>query len=290
MRISDSPYSGYFFALLAATCWSLIGIFSRIPIASGITPLEVAFWRALSGGLCFLAHGLASGAWRVGLWDALAFIVFGVCNLGIFFIAYSIAIERSGAALGAVLLYTAPMWVVIFAHIFFKEQLTPCKIAALLGASAGVSLLSLSGGGMPGGGDLWGVICGLAAGFLYAMHFLFGKIYFPRVSPITIYMYGLLAGSAAMLPLVDFAPARGPADWAALCGLGLICTYTGYQFYCAGMKRLEAGRMAVICNLEPVLAIILAMLLWDERFSALGGLGMILVLGGVLLVMLDKKK
>lgn len=290
MRISDSPYSGYFFALLAATCWSLIGIFSRVPIASGITPLEVAFWRALSGGLCFLTHGLISGAWRASPRDALVFILFGVCNLGIFFIVYGIAIERGGAALGAVLLYTAPMWVVIFARIFFREQLTPFKIAALLGASAGVSLLSLSGGGLPDGGDIWGVVCGLLAGFLYGLHFLFGKIYFQRVSPITIYMYGLLAGSLAMLPVVEFAPARGPGDWAALCGLGLICTYTGYQFYCAGLKRLEAGRMAVICNLEPVLAIVLAMLLWDERFSALGGFGIILVLGGVVLVMLDKKK
>ena len=262
----------------------------RVPIANGISPLEVAFWRALSGGLCFLAHGLVSGAWRVGFKDALVFILFGISNLGIFFIVYSLAIERGGAALGAVRLYTAPMWVVVFARIFFKEQLTPFKITALLGASAGVSRLSLSGGGLPEGGDRWGIVCGLLAGFLYGVHFLFGKIYLQRVSPIAIYLYSLLAGSLAMLPIVDFTPARSPADWGALCGLGFICTYTAYQFYCAGLKRLEAGRMALVCNLEPVLAIVLAMLLWDERFSALGGLGIMLVLGGVCLVMLDKKK
>ena len=288
MSFSESARAGYIFAFLAATCWSLLGIFSRLPISNGITPLEIAFWRALVGALLFIVHGVATGRHRVRPADALVMGAFGVVCVGLFFPICSLAIQKGGAAQASILLYTAPFWVVITASLFFKERLTIFKAASLLLASAGVALLCLSGGGLPQDSDIAGVLFGLASGLLYCCHFLFGKIYLKRFSAVTIYMYSLSAGVLTMLPLVEFRPKTGP-DWAAMIGLGAVCTYLAYINYCAGLRRLDAGKMAILCNLEPVLATIMAVLVWDEMFSLLGWVGASLVLGAMFLVILDRQ-
>ncbi len=57
---------GYLYVLAAAVLWSLIGPFSKICMEEGLAPLEVAFWRALLGGICFLPKR-ASAAGRASL-------------------------------------------------------------------------------------------------------------------------------------------------------------------------------------------------------------------------------
>ena len=111
-----------------------------------------------------------------------------------------------------------------------------------------------------------------------------------RFPAITIYCYCLSVGALVMLPLVEFAPGKSWADWGAMLGLGVICTYAAYMNYCAGLRRLDAGKMAVLCNLEPVLATIMAMLIWNEMFSLTGWIGAAMVLGAIFLILLDNKE
>ena len=56
--------SGYLYALSAAALWSLLGPLSRFCFAHGMEPLEVAFWRAGLGGLCFGVHAARCGEVR----------------------------------------------------------------------------------------------------------------------------------------------------------------------------------------------------------------------------------
>ncbi|MDR2891888.1 MAG: EamA family transporter [Deltaproteobacteria bacterium] len=289
MPSSESTRAGYMFVLLAAIIWSSIGILSRLPISHGITPLEIGFWRAAIGGTLFIIHALATAQHRIKPADALRMTLFGLACVGLFFPIYALSVQKGGAAQAAVLLYTAPFWVVVAARIFFKESLTIAKLAALVIAAAGVALLCLSGGGIPQDSDIEGVLYGLASGLLFSGHFLFSKVNLERFSAVTIYMYGLCTGALFMLPLVDFQP-KGTDDWVCLFGIGAICTYLGYVIYCAGLRRLDAGKTAILCNLEPVLATIMAVLIWDEMFSLLGWLGASMVLVAVFLVILDKQK
>ena len=290
MIFSDSAKTGYFFAFMAAACWSLLGIFSRVPIGNGVSALEVAFWRAAFGAVVFVAHGLMHGCYKVRLQEALVLCAFGTIGVGFFFTVIQLSIETGGAALASIMLYTAPFWVVLFARLLFKERITVFKALALAVAVGGVALLCLSGGGLPDNSDMRGVFWGILSGLLYSMHFLFGKVYLKRFSAITIYMYCLSVGALVMLPLVDFAPGKSWADWGAMLGLGVICTYAAYMNYCAGLRRLDAGKMAVLCNLEPVLATIMAMLIWDEMFSLAGWIGAAMVLGAIFLILLDNKE
>ena len=51
MAKDSKQMTGYLYVLAAAVLWSLIGPFSKICMEEGLAPLEVAFWRALLGGI-----------------------------------------------------------------------------------------------------------------------------------------------------------------------------------------------------------------------------------------------
>lgn len=294
MPTSDSReiiLSGYGFALLAAALWGLLGSISRVCLADGVAPLEVAFWRALIGGLCFVLHGFLRGEWKVPWRHGVIFCLFGVVGVGFFFSVYQIAVQESGAALAVVLLYTSPVWVAIFSRLIFREVLSGRKLVALAVALCGTTLVCLSGGSLGQAPSLWGILCGLLAGLFYAMHYPFYTWWQSRYSTSTLYTYMLLAGAAFLLPFLPTSPfaAKSLSSWSSLVSLGVLCTYGAYLAYGAALRRLSPVRTAIMCNLEPVIGTLLAWAWWGELFTVSGWLGGGLVLFSVLLLSTENK-
>ncbi len=283
-------YLGFVYVFLAATMWGLLGPVSLFSLKAGFDPLEVAFWRAFFGATLFIAHALFTRSFRVSrARDGVSFLIFGIVGVGGFFAAYQGAVQKSGAALASVLLYTAPAWVAVFSRIFFKEELSWVKVIAIAMSLAGAAGISLSGGGVPGEVNWLGVFLGMLSGLLYSTHYIFSKHYLARYSTVTLYGFILLFGALALLPFVPFKE-KTLVDFIPLGVLGLVCTYGAYLAYCEGVKRLALTRAAVLATLEPVMATIFAWWWWQEEFSLLGWIGTALIIGAVLFMVLDRKK
>lgn len=280
--------SGYGYALLAAGLWGLLGPVSRLCLSGGTDPLEVAFWRALIGGLCFAAHGAFRRELSVRPVHGAYFCLFGVLGVSLFFGAYQVAVRESGAALAVVLLYTAPVWVALFSRALFGERLTRRKLTALAVALGGTALVCLSGGSAGGAPSTAGIACGLAAGFFYATHYPFYTWWQNRYSTATLYTFMLLAGALALAPFVSFAP-HSALTWAGFVFLGLFCTYGAYLAYGAGLRRISPVRAAVVSNLEPVIGTLLAWAWWHENFSPSGWVGGVLVLAAVFILTAERR-
>lgn len=277
-------YSGYFFVFLAATLWALLGPFSRIAMQYGLSSLEIAFWRAFFGGLFFVVHGLAGGHYKIPPRVAGVFSLFGIIGVAVLFAVYTFAVQYSGAAMASVLLYTAPAWVAIFSRIFFKEGLSLFKLVSIGMAFTGIVLICL--GGLQGSLSFVGIACGLLSGLFYSFHYIFGTIYLKNYSTISLYMFCMPVGAALLFPLVDFAP-KNLEVWLVLAGMGLFSTYCAYSAYCEGLKRISPTRVAVLANLEPMLAALFAYMLFGEMFTASGWAGSILILGAVFIVVFE---
>jgi len=276
---------GYLFAALAALFWAFLGPLGRICMADGLSPQETAFWRAIFGGFFFWLHAAPKGLFRVPARTALIFAAFGFVGVSGFFSSYFLAVDKAGAALAAVLLYTAPAWVALLSRLFLRESFTVPKLLALTLALAGAALACLSGGGLPQGASSIGIAAGLTAGFCYSLHYIFGAYYLKRYSPFTLYCWCLPAGALLLLPFISFNP-KTPTTWATLVLLGFLCTYAAYWSYCEGLKRLPPTVVAVVATLEPLLAALVAWWWWKELFSLKGWAGAGLILGAVLLVAL----
>jgi len=287
-RQQTSILSGQAWILLAAFLWSLIGVFSKICLEAGLNPLEIAFWRAALGALCFLIYAFIRKALSIALSHALAFLIFGIWGIGIFFASLQFSIQYSGAATAMMLLYTAPVWVALFSRLFFGEQISRHKICAIGAALAGTALISLSGGSLPGQSSWLGIACGLASGLCYATHYPFYRWWQNRYSTAAIYSLMLAGGALALLCCVPVRFSHAPQIWFWLAMLGVTTTFLAYTAYGQGLKRISLVRAAVTCQLEPVLGTLWVWLFWAENFSLTGWLGSGLVLGAVLWLSRDK--
>ena len=281
---------GYLLIFAAAALWGLIGPFAKLAFQEGVTPLEVAFWRAVLAWLCFGPQAIWQRQVRVAASDLPALGLFGLTGVFLFYGSYQLAVQKGGAALASVLLYTAPAWVAVMAGLFFKERMTRIKTAALVLTLIGVALVSLgSGGGLSStSGQMAGaVFYGLVAGFTYSLYYIFGKHFGAKYAAATVFLYILPIGAVCLLPWLDFTPKSGTAWW-AMAWVALLSTYGAYHCYYAGLKHLEAGRAAIAATLEPVVAALVAFFWWGEFFSPAGYIGSGLIIAAVILMVTDR--
>ncbi len=274
---------GYLLVLSAASLWGLLGVVSKLAFEQGVSPLEVAFWRAALGAVLFGTHAFLIQKTHVQRKDLPAVAGFGLVGISLFYGAYQLAIQSGGAALAAVLLYTAPAIVALLAWLFLREPMDAYKLGAVALTLLGVAGVSLQGDGVnvTPAAVFWGLLSGLT----YATYYLFGKLYLHKYTTPTVFLYALPVGALGLLPFVDFAP-KNPEAWGAIFFLTVVSTFFAVTLYFAGLRRLQATQAAVVATVEPVVAGFAAWLWWGERFSLLGYLGAGLVLAGVLLMVL----
>lgn len=276
---------GYVFILTAAFCWGFIGIFSSIAFRQGLEPLEVAFWRALFAWLCFGTQAIVSKETHLARKDIPLLAVFGVLGVFLFYAAYQYAVKTGGAALAAVLLYTAPAWVVVCSFFIYRERLGIGKITAVILVIAGVFLVSQGDNGAGRGTASVGtvaIIAGLVSGFCYSLYYTIGKYFSARYTSANLFLYVLPVGMLCMLPFVDFVPKNSTA-WIALISVSLISTYAANYCYYLGVKYLEAGKASIAATIEPVVATVAAYFILGEAFSAAFYLGAAIIIAAVLI-------
>lgn len=274
---------GYLFVAIAAALWGLLGPVTRVALQDGAGAVEVAFWRALLAAGLFAVHAAAIRKVKLERRDIPAVAAFGVVGVAGLMASYSRAVEAGGAALAAILLYTAPVWVALLSALFLGERMTRRKLLALAVAMLGVAGIALSGGSAGLRLTPAALGWGLTSAFAYALYYLFGKRYFERYATATLFLYALPIGALAMLPLAEFHH-KTPGAWAAIAFVGVVPTYLAYIFYSAGLRRVEATRAATVATVEPVVAALAAFLMWGERLSPAGYAFAAVVLVGVLLM------
>lgn len=288
--------AGAAFVLLAASLWAMIGPLSRLALREGTTPMEIAFWRSVIAAAAFAAHvAVSRGARRrsasahahrqparVATRDLPGIAAFGLVAIAALYAFIPLAVAAGGATLAAVLLYTAPAWVALFAWLWLGERMTGTKVLALALTLAGIGGIAFAGGAelRPSPAALgWG----LAAGLSYASLYLFGKRYFARYAAPVVFLHALPVAALALAPLTRFGDPTAIA-WVALIVLGLASTYAPYLAYSAGLARLDASRAATIATAEPVVAALLSFVFWNERLPFAGYAAAVLVLAGVALM------
>lgn len=287
-----STLAGYGFVLWASLSFALIGPISRFPLSEGVSSTECAFWRAFLGGIFFAFHGFMRGAWQVTGKQRLVFSLFGIPGVGLYFFLYTFAIDAAGAAATSVLNNTAPIWVAVWAYLFFNEAMTASKITSILLVMAGAALITVTGGGLGEGGSMAGLAAAAASGFIFSLHSLMAKKYLSAtITPVSLYMHIMPIGALCLFPFVDFMPDKSLEVWLSLLAIGFFCNSLAYMSLCFALERLQATRVSVLeTATEPLLSTLFAFIWWGEIFTGTGWLGVALVLVAVLMIVSGKEK
>jgi drug/metabolite transporter, DME family len=274
--------AGYLYVLAAAGLWALITPGTRYLLEIGVGPLEIATWRCLMAWALFGVHlAVARESLRIRVSDLPAIIGLGLIGVAGLYVTLPLAVAAGGAALASILLYTAPAWVALLSWPLLRERITGTQAVALALTLGGVAAFAAGRGGGIGGGA-WAIAWGLTAGICYASLYLFGTVLFRRYTPSVVFFWALPVAAIVLLPGATFVE-KDALAWIVLGTLGVLSTYGAYLVYGAGLKRLGATRASITATLEPVLAGLLAFLLWNERFAAVGYLGGAAIIGAVVL-------
>jgi DME family drug/metabolite transporter len=281
----------------AASMWGTLGFFAKILYAQGVSFESLVAVRASVGWLAVIGFLLATQgtrSLRVSGRDLTFLLPLGLIGIGAFYLFYFYTVRESTVGTAAILLYSAPAFVVILARLFLREPLNAAKVFALLSTVGGIFLIA--GAYDPANLEVSPkiLLTGLLSGLTYGLYAIFGRPLAGHLSPAVILSYALAFGSAllfaAAIPTLDTLAGLPAVSYALLLMLSVVHTALAFALYTFGIRHLGAGRAAIVATIEPVVAGILGVTLLNEELSVLKVLGALLVLAGAALAQVRPRK
>lgn len=268
--------------IAGAFCWGSLGLLGATLNQAGFDGNEVAALRIVIAALVLLAAlPLFIPALKTLQPRKLPMLavqsLIGMLGMSL---CYFAAVAQIGASLAVALLYTAPVWSLIFARILLGESITPKSAALTVIAAAGVGL-TMTGGGSVG---FSGIVLGLGSGICYALYGVLGKRAMQGNPPMLVF-FTSIAFSALVLLLMPhthsaFAklPQQNAAAWLSALALACVGTIAAYALFVKGLQKMPAAKASVFTVFEPLTAVVLAALFLNEKLNGWQYLGTALIL------------
>ena len=279
----------WFLLVALSVLWGGSFFFVGVAVAE-VPPLTLVTLRvAIAAAMLWAALPLLGTAPPRGAraWGAIA--VMGLINNVIPFTLIVWAQQTLPSGLAAILNATTPLWTVLVAHAFTREEkASPGKLAGVLFGFAGVA--AMMGADILGGAAAAGAATAamLAATFSYACAGVFGRRFRAiGVAPIQAALGQVSASSIIMLPLalaIDRPwglPVPSAAAVAAVLGLAALSTALAYVLYFRILALAGAVNLVLVTFLIPISAILLGTLLLHEALEPRHLLGMALIGAGL---------
>jgi drug/metabolite transporter (DMT)-like permease len=278
--------------------WGSIYLLNRLLITH-VTPL-------LAGGVRFLTAGVALGL--------LVLVVSGPRGLrmsrpqllttmlsGLLLPAWgnglvAVAQTQIPSGLAALLLAVVPLYIAVLRTIF-GDRPSPATLLGVLVGLVGLGVLVLAGPGSGGtaGSAWWGPWLVVLAGLGWASGtYATTRLPVPA-NPFALATVQMVTGGLIMVAVglatggrVAFGalPAATWWVWAA----AAVATLGGFSAYAIALRGLPVSTVATYAYVNPVIAVLLGVLLVDERFTALQGVGGAIVLVAVVLVVRAERR
>lgn len=274
----------------AGICWGLIGLFSQNLAALGLTAVQITVVRCVLATvfLAFYLLAFRRSAFCISIRHIWMFIGTGVLSIAFFNVCYFACIQFCGLSFAAILLYTAPCFVVLLSAVLFKERLTRQKVIALCVAFVGCLLVVGIGTGSSTL-SVVGIAFGLGSGIGYALYSLFARVALKNYRPVTVMFYTFLCASIALVPfaqvqaIIELGTSMPFAGW-LMVGLALVSTVVPFACYTVGLAHMETGRASIMAFVEPMVALIIGVGVFHDVLTVLNGVGIVLIISAVALL------
>jgi DME family drug/metabolite transporter len=276
-REGGSKFSPLLFVLGAALLWSTGGLFIKWVKLSG---LELSFGRSLLAAITVAIFTRREG-FGLNLVTALASLLYAALLL-----LFVLATKETTAANAIFLQYTAPVYLLVFEPLFYKEKFRSRDLIVVIFCVLGMSLFFV---GKLRPQDVTGNLLALGSGFCFACYFLLLRHTKARaVNRASSVIYGnlllvIIAAPAALKVL----PHISKFDAAGIVYLGVVQIGVAYTLFTLAMARgvrsLDAG---IVGYVEPVLNPIWVFLAIGERPSSWAILGGAIIVAAVICHML----
>jgi drug/metabolite transporter (DMT)-like permease len=267
--------------LVSALAYGFLAILIKLALEAGARPLPLVAWRfAIAAIVVWLLLWLRRRpappreAWLplmgLGALYALNALLF------------TFGLQWVPAATASLVFYTYPAVVVFLASLFLGERLT-ARIGAAMALTVAGCALTAGAGAV--GGDPRGIALVLLSMSSLSVYIVTGRPLLARLpghGSAAIIVTGTAVVTLAVAALGQGLVLEGGtrAAWLIVM-LAIFCTAVPITLFVIGLKRVDAGKAAIYSTFEPVITVVGAGFLLDERISNLQYLGGAVILSGL---------
>lgn len=279
--------------IFACFLWGTTG--TAASFAPDIGSLAIGAFAMGMGGVFLVLNALKELLKDAGLLGANPrILVVGGLAVAVYPLAFYSSMRLSGVAIGTVVsLASAPLFAVILECLINRKALSTQWLASFIVGALGILLLAL--GKSPDSTDTsshafeqqLGIALGLVAGLTYAMYSWAAKQLIERgvhSKSAMASVFGLAA--LLLLPTLVFTGENlfaNTTNAGIAIYMALVPMFLGYLCFSYGLRYVDASKAMLLTLLEPVVAVLLAVMIVGERFIALGWFGVGLILLSLLL-------
>ncbi|SEJ21090.1 drug/metabolite transporter, DME family [Demequina mangrovi] len=262
--------------VLAASLWGTGGVLGTLLAQrDGIPPASIAMWRMLIAGLALSAWLLARRALALRALDRpMAIRILATGSLtAVFEVLYFTGIALAGVGLATlVAIGSAPVWVALWDWWRRGDRPAGRRVLALVLAVAGLVTLLGSSLSVADGAAL-GVLIALVTGATFAGVTVVNREPVPGLGAARLTALSFAAGGVLLVPValvLGWGAPSGAASWGLATALGIASTALAYVLYLGGLRTVPPFVATIVSMLEPLVAAILAAIVFSERLGWTG--------------------
>ncbi len=302
----------YLYIFIATILFSSMEVVLK-SISSNFNPIQLTFERFLVGGLILLPlclKSLKSKDLSIHKKDILNFCFLGFMCVVLSMIFFQLAVVHTNASIVAVIFSCNPVFVMLFAYIFLKEEIHFYNIVSLILEVLGILIIinpfsiKIS---------ILGITLTILASIIFALYGVLGKKSTNKFGGIVVTCFSFIFGSIEMftLILISHIPSvssllmsfnldvfcnlpvfRGynPSNILGILYVYIFVTGIGYACYFKAMEETCANTTSLVFFFKPVISSILAFIFLSEIISINMILGILFIITGSIFTIIYNKK
>lgn len=280
------------FPIIAGIMFGSTGIFVRTLTENGIDSTTLLFLRfSIAIIYLLIAILIADKTFlKINKHDISLFIICGLSILGLN-LCYNQSINTVPLSLAAILLSTAPVFVLVFEYFLFGEKISSVKVLSVILVLIGCTLVT---GFIEENSidiSLIGVITGIGAAIFWAMYSVssrksidIGKHTF------TILFYSLIIITIVTIPFTNFTQINNFISLNTIPNIlylllhSLISFALPYILITISLNHLDAGTAVILSSGEPIAALVFGTIFYLEIPTLLMECGVIITIAALIIL------
>lgn len=271
--------------------WGTIGpAVQLVNAGSGLTPLMIGSYRATAAVAVLLAATVLTHRARscvaLVVNNGRRVLVTGLAT-AVFQLLFFVAVIQAGVSVGTVVsLGFAPVLLLVLGSARRRSVPAPGQVVTVFTALAGLGLVGFTGvAGDEAPNAALGVLAAVGSGTAYALSADAGAPLSRGNDALTVTTATMSVAALVLIPGgLGVTYVRGASvttsdvgSWLLLAYLGVVTMAIAYVLLFSGLRSTTSGSAVVATLLEPVTAVLIAVLFLDERLSPAAAVGALLI-------------
>lgn len=288
-------FLGHLSALITVSAWGTSFVATKVLMEeAALSPIEVYIYRFALAWLILLAI-TCKKIFSDSLKDELQLLLCGVCAGSLFYILENYALQNTTTGNVSLLSSVSPLITTALVALVFRQRVGAGLIIGSIIAFAGVGFVIFSHGEGLQINPL-GDLLALGSSLSWAIYAIAVKGLVPKYSSLFItrklFFYGVLTA----LPLLIFQSEpyhivelfTVPSYLLNMLFLVFVCSIIGYVIWNYSLKVLGPVATNNYIYMQPLVTMIVAYFVFQEKITLFGYIGCVLIIGG--LIISDKLK